>query len=143
MIHPLVSELAVHGIPVTVTCRVLKIARQPYYGWLAAPISDGEWDEAHQAKAIFDAHRDDPGFGYRFLTDEVSDAGFGGCERTVWKICSANGWWSVFGKKKAKESAKVFTPAHHDLVRRVFHADGPNRLWLGDITEHPTAEGKL
>ena len=34
MIYPLVRELAVDGIPVTVTCRVLKIARQPYYRWL-------------------------------------------------------------------------------------------------------------
>jgi hypothetical protein len=31
MIYPLVRELAVDGIPVTVTCRVLHIARQPYY----------------------------------------------------------------------------------------------------------------
>jgi transposase InsO family protein len=28
-------------------------------------------------------------------------------------------------------------------VRRNFAADGPNRLWLTDITEHPTGEGKL
>ena len=32
--YPLVRELAVDGIPVTVTCRVLKLARQPYYRWL-------------------------------------------------------------------------------------------------------------
>ena len=31
MIYPLVRELAVDGVAVTVTCRVLKIARQPYY----------------------------------------------------------------------------------------------------------------
>ena len=28
-------------------------------------------------------------------------------------------------------------------MRRNFTADGPNRLWLTDITEHPTGEGKL
>ena len=39
MMYPLVRELAVDGIPVTVTCRVLKIARQPYYRWLAAPVT--------------------------------------------------------------------------------------------------------
>ncbi len=32
---------------------------------------------------------------------------------------------------------------HDDLVRKVFTAAAPNRLWLTDITEHPTAEGKL
>lgn len=30
-----------------------------------------------------------------------------------------------------------------DLVNRQFQASAPNRLWLTDITEHPTAEGKL
>jgi len=32
---------------------------------------------------------------------------------------------------------------HEDLVRRDFTADAPNELWLTDITEHRTAEGKL
>jgi len=32
---------------------------------------------------------------------------------------------------------------HVDLVRRCFTAKRPNELWLTDITEHPTGEGKL
>jgi transposase InsO family protein len=34
-------------------------------------------------------------------------------------------------------------PVHDDLVRRAFGAEAPNLLWYADITEHPTAEGKL
>jgi transposase InsO family protein len=30
-----------------------------------------------------------------------------------------------------------------DLVGRRFVADGPDPLWCTDITEHPTAEGKV
>ena len=30
MMYPLVRELADDGVPVAVTCRVLKLARQPY-----------------------------------------------------------------------------------------------------------------
>ena len=30
-----------------------------------------------------------------------------------------------------------------DMVDRNFAAAGPNRLWLTDITEHHTAEGKV
>ena len=60
MMYPLVRELAVDGIPVTVTCRVLEIARAPYYRWLADPVTDAEWVAAHRANALFDAHRDDP-----------------------------------------------------------------------------------
>lgn len=32
---------------------------------------------------------------------------------------------------------------HDDLVERDFTAQAPNRLWLTDITEHRTGEGKL
>ena len=33
--------------------------------------------------------------------------------------------------------------ASADLVNRNFTADAPNRLWITDITEHSTAEGKV
>jgi transposase InsO family protein len=143
MIYPLVRELAVEGIPVTVTCRVLKIARQPYYRWLEQPVTAAELDEAYLANALFDAHRDDPEFGYRFLADEAREAGLTFADRTAWRICSENGWWSVFGKKRRGKRAKVGVPGPDDLVRREFRAPGPNRVWLSDITEHPTREGKL
>ena len=69
MMYPLVTELADAGIPVTVTCRVLKLSRQPYYRWLATPITPGEVVEAYRANALFDAHRDDPEFGHWLLAD--------------------------------------------------------------------------
>ena len=94
------KELAADGISVTVTCRVLKLARQPYYRWLAAPVTDAELAEAYRANALFDAHTDDLEFGYRFLLDEARDAGESMAERTAWRICSSNGWWSAFGKPK-------------------------------------------
>ena len=143
MMFPLVRELADDGIPVTVTCRVLKLCRQHYYRWLKQPVTDRELAEAWLANAIFDAHRDDPEFGYRFLADEVRDGGHDACDRTVWRHCQANGWWSRFGKKRTGKSSKPGTPAHDDLVRRQFSAQGPNELWLTDITEHWTDEGKL
>ena len=143
MMYPLVRELAAEGIPVAVTCRVLKIARQPYYRWLAEPVTDRLLDDAHVANAIFDAHRDDPEFGYRFLADEVRHGGHRVCDRTVWRRCAENGWWSRFGKPKRYRNAKTGTPAHDDLVRRQFHAQRPNQVWLTDITEHWTGEGKL
>lgn len=65
MICPLVSELAADGVPVTVACRVLKIARQPCYRWREDPVGDVEWVQAHRINALHDAHRDNPTFGYR------------------------------------------------------------------------------
>ena len=137
------SELAADGIPVTVTCRVLKLARQPYYRWLAAPITVREFEEAYLANVLFGAHDDDPEFGHRLLADEAARAGLRACERRVWRICRDNRWWSVFGKRRAKNGKKPGPPAHEDLVLRDFSATAPNELWLTDITEHPTAEGKI
>ena len=146
------TELAVSGIPVTVTCRVLKLARQPYYRWLAAPITEGEIVEAHRANALFDAHPDDPEFGHRLLADEARYAGQVMADRTAWRICRDNAWWSSFGKKRGRKGKKPGPAVHDDLctvtdesgrVRHEFAASGPNELWLTDITEHKTSEGKL
>ena len=153
MMYPLVRELAADGVPVTVTCRVLKIARQPYYRWLAQPVTDTELEWAYRADALFDAHIDDPEFGYRFLVDEAREAGEPMAERTAWRICSQLGWWSAFGKpKRGKAGKKPGPPVHDDLcavldthgvIRHEFNAEAPNELWLTDITEHWTREGKV
>ncbi len=152
MSYPLVKELAADGIPVVVSCRVLKLSRQPYYRWLAHPVTDRELDEAHRANALFDAHRDDPEFGHRLLADEAREAGQPMSDRTAWRITSTNGWWSVFGKKRGRGGKKPGPAVHDDLCvvtdekgrsRHVFAAEAPNELWLTDITEHRTAEGKL
>ena len=129
MMYPLVRELAGDGIPVTVTCRVLKLARQPYYRWLAAPVTDRELDEAYLANALFDAHRDDPEFGYRFLADEVHASRL----RRVraHRVEALLGERLVVGVREeavAGQRARPGTPAHDDLVRRDFTTAAPNRL---------------
>jgi len=141
--YPLVRELAADGIPVTVSCRVLNLARSAYYRWLDEPIVESRLAEAYLANAIHTAHGDDPEFGYRFLADEVRLDGHEVSDRVVWRICRDNGWWSVFGKPKNRKASRPGTPSHDDLVRRDFTATAPNELWLSDITEHWTTEGKL
>jgi transposase InsO family protein len=78
---------------------------------------------------------------YAWLASPVTGQSM--AERTAWRICADNGWWSRFGKKKRYAKARVGAPAHDDLVRREFTAPAPNRVWLSDLTEHPTREGKL
>ena len=82
--YPPVSELAVDGIPVVVSCRVLGLARQPYYRWLDTPIADSQLDEAYLANAIHHAHRDDPEFGHRLLADEARGTGCSYDSQRIW-----------------------------------------------------------
>ena len=91
-------------------------------------------------------------FGYRLLVDEAADAGQPMAARTAWAICSANGWWSAFGKPRRGKGRQPGPPVHDDLLatvdshgvtRHAFTAEAPNTVWLTDISEHKTAEGKL
>jgi putative transposase len=108
MMYPLVRELADDGIPVTVTCRVLKLARQPYYRWLERAVHRRQLDEAYLANAIFDAHRDDPEFGYRFLADEVRLAG-----HDVWIArCGGSAATTAGGRVRQTQARQGFQARH-------------------------------
>jgi putative transposase len=53
---------------------------------------------------------------------------------------------SLQGISRRKKGCTRRRPADlpaEDLVHRQFRADGPDRLWVADITEHPTREGKV
>ena len=142
MIYPLVCELADDGIPVAVTCRVLGFSKQAFYQWRAKPVSDRDYDDAHLINAAVDVHHDDPEFGYRFITDELTAAGWQASRNRVNRLCTLQRLWSVHARKRGRHR-RPGPPVHDDLVRREFTADQPNELWLTDITEHPTGEGKL
>jgi transposase InsO family protein len=143
MMFPLVLELAADRIPIAVTCRVLKFSKQAFFKWRANPVSRRDWDNAHLTNAAVDLHRDDPAFGYRFISDEIeAESGLSASERRVWRLCSDQRLWSVFSKKRGL-NRKAGPPVHDDLVLRDFTAEKLNQLWLVDITEHWTDEGKL
>ncbi|MFJ6054514.1 hypothetical protein [Streptomyces sp. NPDC092307] len=78
---------------------MLELARAPYCRRLDQPVAEVVPAEAYRANALFDAHREDPEFGYRCLADEARSVGAGMADRTAWRICRDKLWWSVFGKK--------------------------------------------
>jgi putative transposase len=143
MTYPLVRDLADDGIPVTVTCRVLGFSTQGFYKWRANPISDRDWDDAHLIDAIVAIHADDPEFGYRFIADELAAAGHAASENRVQRLCALQKIASSILRKRRGSGKTPGPPVHDDHVGRVFHADRPDRIWLTDISEHPTSEGKL
>ena len=142
MMYPLVQDLAADNIPVAVTCRVLGFSKQAFYKWQANPVSQRDWDDAHLINAAIDIHHDDPEFGYRYIADELGDQGLRASRNRVNRLCSSQRLWSVHSRKRGL-NRKPGPPVHDDLVERDFTAEAPDQLWLTDITEHPTAEGKL
>ena len=60
--------------------------------------------------------------------------------RTAWRLCRGQGIASVIRKRKTTPPGP---PVHDDLLQRDFTAEALDVVWLTDITEHPTGEGKL
>jgi len=46
-------------------------------------------------------------------------------------------------KRRAASRNLIADRTVSDLVNRDFTATGPNQLWVTDITEHPTKEGRF
>ena len=101
---------------------------------------------------LYDLHADDVTLGYRFLTDELeSEHGISASENRVHRLCRIAGIHASHHRKRSKPGSTG--PAPHDdllavvdehgVVRHEFLADAPNKVWLWDISEHPTREGKL
>ena len=142
MMYPLVLDLAADRIPVTVTCRVLGFSKQAFYAWRKDTVTQRDWDDAHLLDAAVNIHHDDPAFGYRFIADELPARGITTGENRVARLCSVQQIFSVLAKKPGS-GKQPGPPVHDDLVQRIFTAEAPNSLWLTDITEHRTDEGKL
>jgi putative transposase len=140
MMYPLVRDLAAdlnprRRVPVAVTCRVLGFSKQAYYKWLANPVSDRDWDDAHLLNAAIEIHHDDPEFGYRFIADELHERGIAAGRGRVNRLCTLQRLWSVHSRKRGL-NRRPGPPVHDDLVERQFTAEQLNRLWLTDIERH-------
>ncbi len=127
-------------------CRVLGLSTQGYYKWLKSPVSQRDWDDAHLIDVALRIHADDPGYGYRFIADELAELGYRASENRIWRLCSLQGIFSVHAKKRGR-NRKPGPPVHDDLLafidehgraRHDFSATAPNQKWLTDISEHPT-----
>jgi transposase InsO family protein len=91
-------------------------------------------------------------WGYQFLVDELSDQGSTASESWVWRLAAIGGLQASLHRRRGKGNKPG--PAVHDLlgvvhdngrVTRDFStvATGPDQVWLTDITEHWTGDGKL
>jgi putative transposase len=143
MIYPLVCELADHNIAVTVTCRVLGISTSGYYDWLGRPASLREQANALLLKHIEEIHGKSHGtYGWpRVHADLVLDRGFSVNHKRIQRLMRQAGIHGIIRRKGHKNLVNQATA--EDLVNRDFTVDAPNKLWVSDITEHQTREGKL
>jgi putative transposase len=129
-----------------VACRVLNVSRSGYYDWIGRPDSPRVQENALLLKQIKQIHADSRGtYGSPRVHAELTlGLGLPVNLKRVARLMRAAGIQGLYRRRRrcctvrdpdAKPSA--------DLVNRNFTVDEPNRLWITDITEHPTTEGKL
>jgi putative transposase len=139
----LVRDLAADGVPVAVACRVLHVSTSGYYEWRERPPSPrAVADEALRAQ-IVEIHAMSRGsYGAPRVYSELRLGRGVRCGRKrVARLMRSAGLQGVHRRRGRR--GRAAPPVHDDLVRRRFTADAPDRLWLTDITEHPTREGKV
>jgi transposase InsO family protein len=106
--------------------------------------SDGEIRRLLLADAIADIHARSRGtYGMLRIRAALEiEQGLIVNKKLVWKIMRELGLKGLPGPKKGIKNLKNIATCE-DLVQRCFVATRPNELWLTDITEHPSAEGKI
>jgi putative transposase len=143
MTFRLVQELAAGEVRVAVACRVLRVSTSGYYGWSCRPPSLRAREDAALTVQISEIHAYSRGtYGAPRVHAELRLGRGVRCGRKrVARLMRAASLCGIYRRRWRRASPAA--PVHEDLVRRRFVADAPDRLWLTDITEHPTRDGKV
>jgi putative transposase len=135
--------IASEGLPVEVACRVLDVSSAGYYAWRERPLSARAVRHAWLTDLIREVHAASYGtYGAkRVYAELVLGRGIQVGHNAVAMLMQRAG---IAGRNGARKWRGVpGMPAAEDLVDRQFRRSRPNDLWLTDITEHPTREGKV
>ena len=126
-------------------CRVLGVSTSGYYAWRARPPSVRAGEDAvlrQQIAAIHAASRGTYG-APRVHAELGAQDRHVGCKRVA-RLMRAEGLRGVSRRKWVTTTVRDHGAAGApDLVERNFEANGPNQLWVADITYVPTWEGFL
>jgi len=129
-----------------VACRVLHVSRSGYYDWLSRLDSPRVQENMLLLKQIREIHEESRGtYGSpRVHAELVLGLGLPVNLKRVARLMREAGVQGLYRRRRI--GCTVRDPDAQpsaDLVNRQFTVDAPNRLWITDITEHPTLEGKL
>jgi transposase InsO family protein len=138
-----ITALAGQGYDVKRCCRILGVAPSSYFGWRSRPPSQLELRREWLRGLISQIHADSRGvYGYRRVRAELQlGRGIAVSRKLVHKLMADAQLHGLPTRKQPRSPVRVATS--EDLVCRDFTRSAPNQLWLTDITEHPTREGKV
>jgi len=135
--------MAAEDLPVNVACRVLGVSEAGFYARRTRAPSARAIRHAWLTDLITEVHADSRGtYGARRVHAELTlGRGLVVGHQAVEMLMRRAGIQGISGRPKFRRVSGVATAS--DLVCRQFARSEPDRLWVTDITEHPTREGKL
>ena len=145
MICTFIAE-ACSDLPVATCCRVMKVSTSAYYSWLAQPVSDRDWADAQLTNIIVDIHRmSRHSYGSPRVHAELRLGAGIRCSRKRVERLMRQADVQGIHRRKGRGCTRRAPDAEpsDDLVNRAFDPTEPDRLWVMDVTEHPTAQGKV
>ena len=145
MIYTFIAR-ACPDLPAAVCCRVMKVSTSGFYAWRAQPCSDRDWDDAILTNTIVDIHAASRrSYGSPRVHAELRLGQDTFCSRKrIERLMAQAGIEGIY-RRKGHGCTRRDPGAEpsEDLVGRAFDPTEPDRLWVMDITEHPTGEGKV
>lgn len=126
-------------------CRLLEVSTSGFYAWLRRGPSDRARRDAELRRSIRRIHSESLGtYGSPRIHAELSDEGTAIGRKRVARLMQAEGLKGVSRRRGTRTTIRGKEARQApDLVERDFTADGPNRLWVADITYLPTWSGFL
>ena len=137
------ANQAIHAV--ATMCRVLEVSTSGYYEWRNRKPSTRAQKDAVLTELICEIHSMSHGtYGSPNIQSELADRGWKIGRKRVARLMKAAGLQGVTRRKSAWTTRRSSSsrPAP-DLVDRDFSADGPDKLWVADITYIPTWQGFL
>jgi len=134
-----------YRVPHTITCLLLGVSLSWFYKWRGRPPTPRQQRRADLDAAVAAMFDDAKGLhGSPRLHADLRAAGWVVTEKTVAESMRRQGLAARKAKRRKGLTKQDKTaPRFPDLVNRDFTAAAPNRKWCGDVTEIPTADGKL
>jgi putative transposase len=127
-------------------CRLLQISRSGFYAWLDRPMSDRDRADLALTAKIEAIHRHSRGvYGSPNIHAELADEYQirVGRKRVARLMRAAGLRGATLRRYVVTTEPDLHAPRAVDLVERQFYTDGPDRLWVADITYVPTWSGFL
>ena len=126
-------------------CRVLEVSRSGFYSWSSRPQSERDQQNAALLQRIHAVHRENRGvYGSPRVYRALRAAGHRAGRHRVARLMRLEGLRGRAARRfRFIATRRSDFPAAPNLVLRNFRADGPNRLWVADITQIRTRQGWL